>query len=101
MLRMTAPASGSDKCELPVNGKVDWQFAFIQGAIVYKRLLPRLEGLSPLDAGAGLAGDRSDAGVGGQVGRAFEVGDVAADAEQDAACGPDACPGRLWHPVHV
>lgn len=32
-----------------------------------------------LDAGAGLAGDRSDAGVGGQVGRAFEVGDVAAD----------------------
>ena|GEM_PF-273660 len=48
MLRMTAPASGSDKCELPVNGKVDWQFALIQGAIVYKRLLPRLEGLSPL-----------------------------------------------------
>lgn len=79
MLRMTAPASGSDKCELPVNGKVDWQFAFIQGAIVYKRLLPRLEGFSPLDAGAGLAGDRSDAGVGGQVGRAFEVGDVADD----------------------
>ena len=32
-----------------------------------------------LDAGAGLAGDRSDAGVGGQVGRAFEVGDVADD----------------------
>lgn len=32
-----------------------------------------------LDAGAGLAGGRSDAGVGGQVGRAFEVGDVAAD----------------------
>ena len=31
------------------------------------------------DAGAGLAGDRSDAGVGGQVGRAFEVGDVADD----------------------
>ena len=30
MLRMTAPASGSDKCELPVNGKVDWQFAFIK-----------------------------------------------------------------------
>ena len=48
MLRMTAPASGSDKCELPVNGKGDWQFALIQGAIVYKRLLPRLEGLSPL-----------------------------------------------------
>ena len=97
MLRMTAPASGSDKCELPVNGKVDWQFALIQGAIVYKRLLPRLEGLSPLDAGAGLAGDRSDAGAGGQVdgqvGRAFEVGDVVADAERDAACGPDACPG--------
>lgn len=32
-----------------------------------------------LDAGAGLAGGRSDAGVGGQVGRAFEVGDVADD----------------------
>ena len=32
-----------------------------------------------LDAGAGLAGDRCDAGVGGQVGRAFEVGDVADD----------------------
>ncbi|KAB7367329.1 hypothetical protein GBB52_04130 [Bifidobacterium longum] len=31
------------------------------------------------DAGAGLAGGRSDARVGGQVGRAFEVGDVAAD----------------------
>lgn len=31
------------------------------------------------DAGAGLAGGRSDAGVGGQVGRAFEVGDVADD----------------------
>ena len=68
-----------------------------------RRLLPRLEGLSPLDAGAGLAGDRSDAGVGGQVdgqvdgqvGRAFEVGDVAADAGRDVACGPDACPGRL------
>ena len=47
-----------------------------------------------LDAGAGLAGGRSDAGVGGQVGRAFEVGDVAADAERDAACGPDAYPGH-------
>ena len=47
-----------------------------------------------LDAGAGLAGDRSDAGVGGQVGRAFEVGDVAADAEEDVACGPDAYPGH-------
>ena len=47
-----------------------------------------------LDAGAGLAGGRSDAGVGGQVGRAFEVGDVAADAEQDVACGPDAYPGH-------
>ena len=47
-----------------------------------------------LDAGAGLAGGRSDAGVGGQVGRAFEVGDVAADAKRDAACGPDACPGH-------
>ena len=56
--------------------------------------MPRLEGLSPLDAGAGLAGDRSDAGVGGQVGRAFEVGDVAADAERDVACGPDAYPGH-------
>lgn len=32
-----------------------------------------------LDAGAGLAGGRIDAGVGGQVGRAFEVGDVADD----------------------
>ena len=32
-----------------------------------------------LDAGAGLAGGRSDVGVGGQVGRAFEVGDVADD----------------------
>lgn len=32
-----------------------------------------------LDAGAGLAGGRSDAGIGGQVGRAFEVGDVADD----------------------
>lgn len=32
-----------------------------------------------LDAGAGLAGGRSDAGAGGQVGRAFEVGDVADD----------------------
>ena len=32
-----------------------------------------------LDAGAGLAGGRSDAGVGGQLGRAFEVGDVADD----------------------
>lgn len=32
-----------------------------------------------LDAGAGLAGGRNDAGVGGQVGRAFEVGDVADD----------------------
>ena len=32
-----------------------------------------------LDAGAGRAGGRSDAGVGGQVGRAFEVGDVADD----------------------
>lgn len=31
------------------------------------------------DAGAGLAGGRSDAGAGGQVGRAFEVGDVADD----------------------
>ena len=47
-----------------------------------------------LDAGAGLAGGRSDAGVGGQVGRAFEVGDVAADAERDVACGPDAYPGH-------
>ena len=28
------------------------------------------------------------------MGRAFEVGDVAADAEQDAACGPDAYPGH-------
>ena len=32
-----------------------------------------------LDAGAGLAGDGRYAGVGGQVGRAFEVGDVADD----------------------
>lgn len=44
-----------------------------------RRLLPRLEGSLALDAGAGLAGGRSDAGVGGQVGRAFEVGDVADD----------------------
>ena len=36
-------------------------------------------GFLALDAGAGLAGGRSDAGVGGQVGRAFEVGDVADD----------------------
>ena len=36
-------------------------------------------GLFAFDAGAGLAGGRSDAGVGGQVGRAFEVGDVADD----------------------
>jgi hypothetical protein len=28
------------------------------------------------------------------VGRAFEVGDVAADAKRDVACGPDACPGH-------
>ena len=27
------------------------------------------------------------------MGRAFEVGDVAADAEEDVACGPDAIPG--------
>ena len=45
------------------------------------------------DAGAGLAGDGRYARVGGQMGGRFEVGDVAADAEQDVACGPDAIPG--------
>ena len=46
------------------------------------------------DAGAGLAGDGRYARVGGQMGGRFEVGDVAADAEQDVACGPDAYPGH-------
>lgn len=45
-------------------------------------------------AGAASPGDGRNARVGGQVGGAFEPGDVARDGQEDLACGPDRDSGH-------
>lgn len=47
-----------------------------------------------MDGGAGLAGDRRDINVCGEMGGVLESADVVADGEEFLACGPGRYP---WH----